>query len=157
PLQEQCQRLTRTGQIFGSPLYMSPEQCMGRDMDGRSDIYSLGCVLFEALTGQSPFSATTSVELVSKHMLETPQWPDHCQPVPEQLQSIVKRAMEKDPKKRFSTCKEMSEAIKRTSLANAARAAAGRSHSLASRARGNRWHLLPAVLIACAGAAAISV
>src|SRR5262249_1308721 len=47
-------QLTRSGQLFGSPLYMSPERCMGRVLDGRSDIYSMGCVFFEALTGHPP-------------------------------------------------------------------------------------------------------
>jgi len=113
PLEEQCQRLTKTGEIFGSPLYFSPEQCIGREIDGRSDIYSLGCVLFEALCGQPPFSARTSAELASKHLLESPVWPADCQPVPDDLRSIVIRAMEKDPQKRFGTSQQMSEALSR--------------------------------------------
>ncbi|MBC7999401.1 MAG: serine/threonine protein kinase, partial [Leptolyngbya sp.] len=65
--------LTRTGEIFGTPLYMSPEQCSGLKLDHRTDIYSLGCVMYEALTGAPPFHADTALALMLKHQSEIPQ------------------------------------------------------------------------------------
>ena len=63
--------LTRTGEIFGSPYYMSPEQCMGREIDSRSDIYSLGCVFFEILTGTPPFLTDNALTTMLKHQSES--------------------------------------------------------------------------------------
>jgi len=64
--------ITQTGEIFGSPQYMSPEQCLGKVVDRRSDIYSLGCMFFEALTGGPPFTGETSLAVMLKHQSETP-------------------------------------------------------------------------------------
>ncbi len=66
------QALTRTGEVFGSPLYMSPEQCSGSPVDERSDIYSLGCVFFEALTGTTPFVGANALSTMMLHMGERP-------------------------------------------------------------------------------------
>jgi serine/threonine protein kinase len=63
-------KLTRTGDFLGSPLYMSPEQCLGKDMDLRSDIYSIGCIMYEALTGKPPLSGETPMETLLKQMNE---------------------------------------------------------------------------------------
>lgn len=68
----QAQALTRTGEVFGSPLYMSPEQCSGSPVDQRSDIYSLGCVFFEALTGTTPFVGANALSTMMRHLGEIP-------------------------------------------------------------------------------------
>ena len=65
-------RLTQTGAVVGSPLYMSPEQCLGQPVDGRSDIYSLGCVVYECITGGSPFKGESVLETLHKQMNESP-------------------------------------------------------------------------------------
>jgi len=66
------QQLTQTGETFGSPFYMSPEQCKGDQLDFRSDIYSFGCVMFETLTGKPPFSGQNPVKTILKHLTKTP-------------------------------------------------------------------------------------
>ena len=68
----EIQSLTKTGEVFGSPLYMSPEQCKGTGIDKRSDIYSLGCVIFECLTGSPPFFGDTAMSTMMKKLSEQP-------------------------------------------------------------------------------------
>lgn len=70
---EQAQNITKTGEVFGSPLYMSPEQGMGYKVDQRSDIYSLGCVMYECLTGQVPFEGENAIQTIFKHINERPK------------------------------------------------------------------------------------
>lgn len=69
-LEMHAQGLTRTGQLMGTPQYMSPEQCAGKSIDHRSDIYSLGCVMFESLVGHAPFKSDTAFEVMLKHLNE---------------------------------------------------------------------------------------
>lgn len=100
------QLVTQTGEVVGTPTYMSPEQAQGeQNIDGRSDIYSLGCMMFEALTGVTPFVCTGPMEMLQKHVLETP--PSLAETIgksfPEELEMIVARALEKDPAERYQT------------------------------------------------------
>ncbi len=82
-------KLTKTGEVFGSPLYMSPEQCLADKLDQRSDIYSLGCVMYEALSGEPPFKGRNFGETVIKHTKETPKaFPSDMQ-IPSALKRIV--------------------------------------------------------------------
>jgi len=109
------QNLTRTGELFGSPLYMSPEQCAGaKELDRRSDIYSLGCVMYECLTGTVPHRGETLVGTIVKHMNEQPIPISEMQPdtkVPSALEDIVDKALEKNPDKRFQTMEELKKAL----------------------------------------------
>ncbi|HEY4217185.1 MAG TPA: protein kinase [Gemmatimonadaceae bacterium] len=97
-------RLTATGAAIGTPAYMSPEQCVGdRDIDGRSDLYSLGAVAYQMLTGEPPFSGANTPSIMMKQVTEAPlpirvRRPD----VPEDLERIVMRLLEKDPAARFA-------------------------------------------------------
>lgn len=99
------QTLTRTGEIFGSPLYMSPEQCMGVSVDHRSDLYSLGCVMYEALTGAPPVVGDNALSTMMKHQTEKPLSLKQASlglEFAEQLELLVQKLLEKDPKDRYS-------------------------------------------------------
>ncbi len=106
-------RLTGTGSILGTPEYMSPEQAEGVSVDRRSDIYSLGVVLYELLTGQPPYQAQTPLAVVLKHVRE-PLAPPHTikVDVPEPLERIVLKAMAKNREQRYQTASEMEHALK---------------------------------------------
>lgn len=105
--------LTGTGRTLGTPAYMSPEQCRGEALDGRSDLYALGIVLFRCLAGRTPFWADSSVALVYKQIAEAP--PDlraaARMPVSDGLADCVMRAFAKDPAERFATARDMRHAL----------------------------------------------
>jgi serine/threonine-protein kinase len=106
--------LTRPGQVFGSPLYISPEQCQAKPLDARADIYSLGCLMYESLTGMPPFLGDTSFETMNKHCLEAPPAMATVAAdlhVPPELEAVVLRALEKDPQRRWQTAAEMRAAL----------------------------------------------
>lgn len=102
----ESQSLTKTGEIFGSPLYMSPEQCLGVAVDHRSDIYALGCVMFETLTGLPPFMGSTSLSTMMKHQSEKPPSLKEAtlgKEFPPEIESLVARLLEKEPDKRYQS------------------------------------------------------
>ena len=94
--------LTQTGVTFGTPEYMSPEQASGRDVDERSDIYSLGLVIYTMLVGHPPFRGKNKLALLQRHIRETPPRLDHAcpSPLPPSLVRVVESTLEKDPDKR---------------------------------------------------------
>jgi len=97
---EEAQRLTQIGEVCGSPVYMSPEQCMGQRLDPRSDIYSMGVVMYESLTGKLPLLGKTMVDTMSKHISERPPAFSKVRPdlyIPERLEAVVFKTLEKDP------------------------------------------------------------
>lgn len=104
------QALTQTGEVFGSPLFMSPEQCMGRAPDLRSDIYSVGCLMYEALSGVPPLMGDTSFETMTKHVNEMPlafkQVNAELQ-IPPALEAVVFRCLQKDPDDRYQSAAEI--------------------------------------------------
>jgi eukaryotic-like serine/threonine-protein kinase len=105
--------LTRTTSILGSPNYLSPEQARGERVDARSDLYSLGCVLYEMLAGRPPFDAESPVAVAYKHVHEDPSPPSAFAPVPAGLDAVTLRAMAKDPAERFQTAEELDAALER--------------------------------------------
>jgi serine/threonine protein kinase len=106
------EELTRTGDLVGSPLYMSPEQCLGNSLDARSDIYSLGCVMYFVLTGQEPFMGKNAVQTIFKHLHEMPSRPTDLRPgMPAQIEQIIFRALQKNPDNRFSSADEVAAAL----------------------------------------------
>ncbi len=105
-------QLTGTGMVLGTPAYMSPEQAKGISIDGRSDIYSLGVVLYELLTGQQPYQAETPLGVVFKHVSEPLPPPRSINPkVAEPLERVVIKAMAKEPAQRYLTAGEMEQAL----------------------------------------------
>jgi serine/threonine-protein kinase len=108
------QRLTRTGVLIGTPTYMSPEQSQGRSIDARSDLYSIGCVMYEALAGTPPFISRSTLGTVIQHQRETPlpiAEASMGRRVAPQLEAIVFKLLEKDPQARFQTATELRKAL----------------------------------------------
>jgi eukaryotic-like serine/threonine-protein kinase len=104
--------LTQVGEIFGTPLYMSPEQCLGARVDNRSDLYSLGCVLFEVLTGSPPFRAETALKTMMQHREDRPYSLRDASlglQFPEELERIVAMMLAKDPEDRYRTGGEVAQ------------------------------------------------
>lgn len=104
------QRLTQMGEVCGSPVYMSPEQCQGLELDSRSDIYSMGIVIYETLTGRLPILGKTMVETMSKHITEAPPRFSEVRPdlyIPERLEAVVFKALSKDRADRHQSMAEL--------------------------------------------------
>ena len=105
-------RLTQTGSVIGTPEYMSPEQAKGIKTDYRSDIYSLGVVLFECITGKLPFAGDNPLTTIFKIINDTPPLARELnKEVPQWLSTIVNKTLEKDPNRRFQTGKELALAL----------------------------------------------
>jgi len=104
--------LTRLGAGVGTPEYMSPEQCRGVEVDARADIYALGVMLYEMLTGRTPFVADNFTALAHSHIYEYPPAPSALNPhVSPAVQSVVMKALEKEPANRFQKATEMAIAL----------------------------------------------
>ncbi len=106
----QTQELTKTGMVIGSPLYMSPEQSIGKRMDARTDIYSLGCVLFECLCGAPPFQGETVIETLMLHQTETPKTLREAslgREFPNRLQELISAMMAKNVDDRIESMKSV--------------------------------------------------
>lgn len=109
-----AQNLTRTGEVFGSPLYMSPEQCSGKSLDARSDIYSLGCLMYEALCGRRPLVGESALETMHMHIKDVPLTLSQAAPkleVSHQLEDAVMKCLCKRPDDRYSSVAELYQEI----------------------------------------------
>jgi eukaryotic-like serine/threonine-protein kinase len=101
-------QMTEVGSIVGTAQYLSPEQARGAPVDPRSDLYSLGVVLYEMLTGKVPFTGDTPVEIAMKHLSQVPKPPSEWrEQVPHDLDAVVMRALAKDPEQRYGSAEEM--------------------------------------------------
>jgi serine/threonine protein kinase len=104
---------TKTGVVLGTPSYMSPEQVSGKKVDGRSDIFSLGVVLFEMLTGEKPFTGEDITSLMFKIAKEKHPSPREINPkIPPVLEKIIDKALEKDLEKRYQRGGQMASHLK---------------------------------------------
>lgn len=110
------QKLTNTGDVFGSPYYMSPEQCKGETLDARSDIYSLGCVMYQSLMGKRPFEGENAYKTIYMHVNVKPTpFADLRVDIslPPALEAVVMKCLEKMPSKRYQTVMELSLELQR--------------------------------------------
>ncbi len=120
-------KLTKTGTVFGTPYYVSPEQASGAKVDHRTDLYSLGVIFYRMVTGRLPFESKSGLEVLIKHIREEPPPPRRFRPdLPAEVEAFILKALAKKPEERFQTAEEMAlhlralldEAEKREALAS---------------------------------------
>src|SRR6185503_9588897 len=105
---------TTTGQIVGTPEYMSPEQAQGQKLDARSDVYALGIVVWELFTGQVPFRGETPISTILKHINEPPPLDGpQAAHLPDHLKRVLRKALAKDRNDRFASAREMADALRK--------------------------------------------
>ncbi len=108
PKQPGKRALTTQGILIGTPEYMSPEQCRGQPLDARSDLYSVGVILYQILTGRLPFQAASAIDVVLKHVSEEPEPPSAIRPgLSPKLEEVCLRALRKRPDDRYANAREM--------------------------------------------------
>ncbi|MBN2574490.1 MAG: protein kinase [Deltaproteobacteria bacterium] len=121
--------LTQTGVAMGTPLYMSPEQCLGRPVDARADIYAMGVLLYRIFTGRHPFSGRATGALVFQHVSEPPPPPSSLRPLPAGLERLILDCLAKDPEARPGSAEVLGKRIE-------AELAAWPGHRMATTIRG---------------------
>jgi tRNA A-37 threonylcarbamoyl transferase component Bud32 len=120
---ETTQHLTKTGEICGSPLYMSPEQCTGRPADFRSDIFSLGCMMYEAITRQVPNAGENTLETIHRRSTEQPRTFTECGVTfSGAIEKIVMRCLERNPADRYQSVDELRADLERGKVTSSPRA-----------------------------------
>lgn len=166
---EPATQLTSTGFAMGTPQYMSPEQAAGKPVDHRADLYSLGVVLYEMLSGVVPFNDTSLASILVKQLNEVPEPPSRRRPdadIPPALEAVALRCLEKDPDKRFQSADEVIAALDSAGMGSAEPGASKEATVVIPRAAavsgGQRtsrtmWMLLVATLVVSVAVAAALV
>ena len=146
--------MTETGSIMGTAQYLSPEQAQGRPVDARSDLYSIGVVLYELLAGQVPFDAETPVTVALMQVNETPVPPGQRNPeVPPALDAVVMRGLEKDPARRFADADEFIAALEAARAGHEVLPPPPVIEEVVEEEPGRRWWLWLLILLALAAIA----
>jgi serine/threonine-protein kinase len=128
--------VTKTGQFVGTVEYVAPEQVLGKPASAATDVYGLGCVLFFALTGRSPFAQRSDYEMMTAHLNEAPpRVSDHVPSVPAALDAVAARALEKDPADRFASAADLAVAARSALTSSPGEAAAAAPKPSRRRAR----------------------
>jgi serine/threonine-protein kinase len=105
--------LTRVGEVVGTTHYLAPEQVEGREVDGRADVYALGCLLFHCLTGGLPFPRENDMAVLYAHLHDEPPKVSEKRPqLPEGLDAVIAKALDKSPQRRWATCEELVQAAR---------------------------------------------
>ena len=118
-LEDENANLTQAGKMFGTPRYLSPEQAQGKRLDNRSDLYSVGVILFECVTGRPPFTAEEPIAVAIKHVQETPPSIDEVAPdvvIPEAVDGLIFKLLQKRPEDRHQSAEELVMAIDQAML-----------------------------------------
>src|SRR6185369_9658889 len=106
------EQITRTGQIIGTPAYMSPEQISGREVDPRSDVYALACLLYELIAGRPPFAGSDDVQTLYRQLHEPAEPLSLNAPgIPAALDKVMHRALAKNPHDRYGSMQELARAL----------------------------------------------
>jgi eukaryotic-like serine/threonine-protein kinase len=148
------EKLTATGMVVGTPTYMSPEQASGdKAIDGRSDIFALGCVLYEMLAGEPPFKGPNPQATLMRRFMGPPRALRPMVAVPEHVETAILRALAKEPAERFATAAELSDAL--AGRAAPAPAAAPATVPAAAGPAGGTKKGCAGVLVLAAGAAGL--
>jgi eukaryotic-like serine/threonine-protein kinase len=129
----QTTTLTRSGMVLGSANYVAPEQAQGGHVGPAADLYSLGCVLFEAITGETPYRGANPVAIATQHVSAPVPNPRELVPdLPGQVAALIIRALDKDPERRFASASAMADALAATRAGGEAAAPAGQVHASAA-------------------------
>ncbi|GAM09393.1 putative serine/threonine-protein kinase [Geobacter sp. OR-1] len=146
---------TQAGEIMGTPAYMSPEQIQGQPVDGRTDIFSLGVILYEMSTGQRPFGKGKSLATIFNDIMQhTPEEPCKTSPlIPVKLSDIIMKALSKEPDERFQSGREMAEALRQSLVAAQPAEPAVIKEPPATRSYAKPAGVIMAIAVAVAGIA----
>jgi phosphonate transport system substrate-binding protein len=116
---EGSKEFTKTGGIIGTPVYMSPEQGSGQRIDHKSDIYSLGIILYEMVTGRPPYEAETPIAVIFKHVHDPLPPPSLLNPdLPDEVEKVILKSLAKDPDDRYATVRDMVDALSKAVTAS---------------------------------------